>query len=243
MSWRTNNRCWGGFQLHWSCAIKRYWHQEIVVLHSSAETCNSTTPTSQPVRHGSTVALQAVYSKHDWLGCSTTTTSCVNSQCPGLYMEGQDWNTCRQNVFQIFRAQGHGDVKVGDLVGLYLTRESGKWFGCHTTACIKNICPHIASYEYGFDAPEKWYRCYGSVFKIYARGKQLGETICDRDHIMLFYLQALNWIGAYGSDHHRTCPGSTRPPPPSKYDHCGGENYEIWKKWCTIKLMTFSVSS
>ena len=118
-------------------------------LHSSAETCNSTTPTTQSVRHGSTVALQAVYSKHDWLGCSTTTTSCANSACPGLYMEGQDWNRCRQNVFQIFRAQGHGDVKVGDLVGLYLTRESGKWINCGLTLCVKGSCPGTASYEYG----------------------------------------------------------------------------------------------
>ena len=36
------------------------------------DTCNSKTP----VRHGSTVAFQA-YFKHDWLGCSTTTTVVV----------------------------------------------------------------------------------------------------------------------------------------------------------------------
>ena len=147
-----------------------------------------------------------------------------------MYMEGEDWNRCRQNVFQIFRAQGHGDVKVGDLVGLYLTRESGKWINCGSTLCVKGSCPGTASYEYGFDEPEKWYRCYGEVYKIYAHGKQLGETINDRDHILLLYLQGLNWIGLYSTNHHRHCPSPTRPPPPSKYDACYGEVYEIWKK-------------
>ena len=193
---------------------------------------NSTTFVGEPVRHGSTVALQALYQKQSWLGCSTTSRSitCANSACPGLYMRGNEWNTCNQNVFQIFRARGHGDVRVGDLVGLYLTRESGKWFGCSGTTCTKATCPGTASYEYGFNDPEKWYPCFGEVFKIYAHEKQLGDTINDQDDIMLFYLQGWNWIGAYGSNHHRTCPGATRPPPHNKYDVCGGENYKIWKR-------------
>ena len=190
------------------------------------DTCNSTTP----VRHGSTVAFQA-YVKHDWLGCSTTTTSCSKSGCPVLYMEGNDWNTCRENVFQIFRAHGHGDVRVGDLVGLYLTRESGKWFDCSQNACRKSSCPGIASYEYGFDTREKWYRCYGSVFKIYAQGKQLGETITDQDDIMLFYLQGLNWLCTHGANNHCTSPGTIRPPPYSRFDLCWGEVYKIWNRY------------
>ena len=28
----------------------------------------------------------------------------------------------------------------------------------------------------------------------------------------------------------RTCPGTVRPPPPSKYDRCNGEVMEIWKR-------------
>ena len=92
--------------------------------------------------------------------------------------------------------------------------------------CVqKNSCPGAARNEYGF---EKWYHCYGSVFKIYAHEKQLGDTVNDQDDIMLFYLQGLKWIGAYSSDHHRPCPGATRPPPPNKYDACGGEVYKIW---------------
>ena len=192
-------------------------------------TDNSTTFVGYPIRHGSTVTFQSAI-KYSWLGCSTTTTSCANSACPGLYMRGNDWNSCSQNVFQIFHVKGHGDVRVGDLVGLYFTRESGKWFGCRATLCAKNTCPGIASYEYGFNTPELWYRCYGSVFKIYVHEKQLGDTINDQDDILLFHLRDLNWIGAYTSNHHHSCPGATRPPPHNKYDKCDGEVYKIWKK-------------
>ena len=190
---------------------------------------NSTTSMDYAVRHGSTVAFQQY--TVNWLGCSTTSTSCVNSVCPGMYIRGNDWNRCSRNVFQIFRARGYGDVKVGDLVSLYYKIESGTWFGCNGTTCTKYTCPGTASYEYGFDAPENWYRCYGSVFKIYAHEKQLGDTINDQDDIMLFYLRDLDWIGATGSNHHDSCPGTTRPPPHNKYDVCNGEVYKIWKKW------------
>ena len=194
-----------------------------------ADACNSTTPVDKPmtIRHGSKVALQ-LYIKTDWLGCSRSTTSCANRGCLGLNTRGNEWNSCSQNVFQIFRAKSHGDVRVGDLVGLYFTRESGKWFGCSGTLCAKNSCPGAARNEYGFETQEKWYRCYGSVFKIYAHEKQLGDTVNNQDDIMLFYLQGLKWIRAYSSDHHRPCPGATRPPPPNKYDACGGEVYKIW---------------
>ena len=187
---------------------------------------NSTTFMGYPIRHGSTVTFQSII-RYSWLGCSTTTTSCANSACPGLYIRGNEWNSCSQNVFQIFCARGHGDVRVGDLVGLYFTRGSGKWFGCSGTLCAKNTCPGVSSYEYGFNTPELWYCCYGSVFKIYAHEKQLGDTVNDQDDIMLLYLQQLNWIGAYGSNHQHSCPGATRPPPHNKYDACGGENYKI----------------
>ena len=189
---------------------------------------NSTTFIGEPVRHGSTVAFQQ-YTVH-WLGCSKTSTSCTIRRCPGLYMREDEWRSCSQNVFQIFRAKGHGDVRVGDLVGLYYKREGGNWFGCSGTLCAKNTCPGIASYEYGFDTTELWYRCYGSVFKMYAYEKQLGDTINDQDDIMLFYLQDLNWIGAHGGNHHRDCPGATRPPPHDKYDKCDEEVYKIRKK-------------
>ena len=194
-----------------------------------ADACNSTTLVDKPItiRHGSKVAFQS-YIRYSWLGCSGSTTSCANRGCPGLYMRGNDWSSCYKNVFQIFRAKGYGDVRVGDLVGLYLIRETGKWFGCRATLCAKNTCPGAARYKYGFNTPELWYRCYGSVFQIYAHGKQLGDTVNDQDDIMLFYLQDQDWIGAYSSDHHRGCPGTTRPPLVNKYDSCGGEVYKIW---------------
>ena len=107
-----------------------------------------------------------------------------------------------------------------------VTAESGKWFGCHTTLCVKSTCPGISCNEYRFYTPENWYRCYGSVFNIYAHEKQLGDTINDQDDIMLFYPRDLDWIG--GGD--RTCPGNARLSPHNKYDVCDEEVYRIWKK-------------
>ena len=145
-------------------------------------------------------------------------------------MRGSDWNICSQNVFQIFRAKGHGDVRAGDLVSLYLTRESGKWHTCHETTCTKYTCPGTARNEYGFDTPEMWYRCYGEVFKIYAHEKQLGDTVNDQDDILLFYLRDLDWIAANDRDQHHDCPGNVCPPPHNKYDACDEDVYRIWKK-------------
>ena len=157
--------------------------------------------------------------------------SCISKTgCPGRYMRGNDWRSCSQNIFQIFRAKGPGDIQVGDLVGLYYKRDGGNWFDCNATLCAKNTCPGISCDEYGFDTPENWYRCYGSVFKIYAHKKQLGDTVNDRDDIMLFYLQDLDWIAVHGDNHHRNCPGTTRPPLHNKYDRCSGEVFEIWKQ-------------
>ena len=193
-----------------------------------ADAYNSTTLADKPtIKHGSTVAFQS-YIRYNWLGCSTTSTSCANGACPGLYMKGNEWKSCSQNAFQIFRAKGHGDVRVGDVVGLYLTREIGKWFGCSATTCAKNTCPGTGNSEHGFNTPEIWYRCYGSVFQIYAYEKQLGDVVNDQDDIMLFYLRNLNWIAAYSGNHHNGCPGTTRPPPHNKYDSCGGQVYKIW---------------
>jgi len=85
---------------------------------------------------------------------------------------------------------------------------------------------------YGFQNSEKWFRCFGEVFKIYARGKSLGSAITAHDTVMLFYIQDQKWVGldtTYVG--HRTCPGTARPPPSDKYERCWGEAMEVWKRW------------
>jgi len=146
-------------------------------------------------------------------------------------MEGRDWTNCWGEVFQIYRASGPGTVKVGDLVGIYYPRERGRWLGCPTEKCGKATCPGIPTIAYGFQNRENWLRCYGEVFKIYARGKSLGSAITAHDPVLLFYIQDQNWVGLDTTYVlHHTCPGTVRPPPSNKYDQCWGEVMEIWKR-------------
>ena len=181
------------------------------------------------IQQGNTIALQLLYNRHSWLGCAGN--PCGKASCPGIYMEGGDWTNCWGEVFRIYRLHGPGTVAVGDLVGIYYPRESGKWLGCAGSLCGKAGCPGQPTTEYGFENPEKWFQCYGEVFKIYARGKSLGEPIEAYDDVMLYYLSGQNWVGLAGDRvNHAGCPGTIRPPPNERYEVCWGENFEIWKQ-------------
>ena len=180
------------------------------------------------INHGSTIALQPVYSKRDWLGCSVQ--PCAKATCPGLYMEGNDWK-CWGEVFRIYRLHGPGAVRVGDIVGIYYPHQSGHWLGCSVNPCGLDSCPGQPTTLYGFQNTESWFVCWGEVFKIYARGKNLGAQINAHDDVMLYYLQGQTWVGlSIHQVHHDPCPGTVRPPPNERYEICWGENFEIWKK-------------
>lgn len=143
-------------------------------------------------------------------------------------MEGSDWDKCWGEVFTIYRRLGDGNVKVGDEIGLNYPHEGGVWLGCAGKECDKAPCPGIPTHDYGFSDPDKWNQCWGEVYRIFARGKEMGDDIYPLDNIMLYYQRGKNWIGlpAKFADH-RGCPGNTLPPPDGKYDVCWGEVYEI----------------
>ena len=181
------------------------------------------------IYHGSTVALQT-FVRNFWLGCAGAV--CGRVTCPLMLMMGSDWTNCWGEVFQIYRANGLGQVRVGDLVGLYYPREGGRWFGCGGSSCAKATCPGYPTTTYGFANQESWFRCWGEVFKIYARGKALGSVINSDDDIVLYYLQENLWV-AQGNDRFETmkypCLGTYRPPPLAHYDGCAFETFRIWK--------------
>ena len=152
-----------------------------------------------------------------------------------MSIEGNDWTTCWGEVFQIYRASGPGRVRVGDLVGIHFPGRSTSgrqlWLGCNWLSCYTASCPGQPTTAHGFATQEHWYRCWGEVFKIYAKGKSDGAIINDRDDIMLYYLQEQLWVAQGDGDTKKfPCPGSTRPPPLSKYDFCPWETFTIWKK-------------
>ena len=176
---------------------------------------------------GSTVALQPLHQKRVWLGCAAD--PCVKAGCPSLYMEGADWTNCWGEVFQIYRAAGPGNVRVGDVVGLYMPRRS-QWFSLATGTGHLAPCPGTPTSLYGFANSDNWYLCWGEVFKIYAREKDIGDIVQDHDDITLYYIQRQLWVGlAEGNNPDLDrCPGSTRPPPSERYDACWGGIFELW---------------
>lgn len=178
------------------------------------------------IKHGDKIALQS-FSRHRWLDCSGS--QCTHTTCPKVYFEGNDWNTCRDNIFHIYRARGPGDVLVGDLVGIYLSNERENWFSCRNSTCGKSACPGIATTDHGFAIEEHWYRCYGEVFKIYARGRNMSEPIVPNDDVLLNYIQEYNWVQSATPVRKALCPGSVRPPPAERYDVCYVEVHQIWK--------------
>ena len=174
---------------------------------------------------GSTIALQHLRQKRYWLGCPNK--QCIQTTCPGLYMEGDKWNRCFGEVFRIYRQAGVGPIRVGNVVGLYFPRQ-GAWFSMVGGKGHYGRCPGVPTKDYGFANWRLWCQCFGEVFRIYARGKSNGAVITNHDHIMLYYMHAKKWVGFFNPPDFRTCPGTKFPPPPDRYDVCWGEVAEMW---------------
>ena len=179
------------------------------------------------MRHGNTIALQHLFQKRYWLGCAPAG-KCTKATCPSLYMEGNDWNACWGEVFQIYRRRGPGLICVGNVVGLHYPRQKGNWFSMYKGQGHKARCPGQPTIAHGFQTKLRWFLCLGEVFKIYARGKPNGTPITDHDDIMLCYIRAKKWVGFFDPPDFRTCPGTILPPPPNRYDVCWGEVAELW---------------
>ena len=152
--------------------------------------------------------------------------------CPGLFFDEHDYTRrCVGEVMQIYRANGPGSVKVGDLIGIYYPIDK-KWLGCHGSGnCYKHACPGHPTLAYGFSNYEHWHRCYGEIYKIYARGKKNGDIITHKDDVMILFLQNFDYLSFPGGTIHRNpCPSGHRPPSREKYDCCWGEVFNIWKR-------------
>ena len=143
-----------------------------------------------------------------------------------------EWTTSWGEVFRIYRASGPGQVRVGDLVGVYYPPLSGIWMGCTGSTCPRSSCPGQPTTAHGFATEEYWYTCCSTVFKIYASGKANGDVINSGDDIMLYNLDLGRWVAQSGEDVFTTtttCAGTTRPPPAAKFDECYKETFTIWK--------------
>lgn len=181
------------------------------------------------IQQGDTIAFQPLYDKRNSLSCYQNPT-CGKSGCPMMHIDGNDQFDCQGEVFKIYRRSGPGKVRAGDEIGIYYPLEPGKWFSCYQEHCHKWPCPGQPSMEHGFENVDDWYKCFGEVFRIYARGKRIGSPIRSHDHIMLYIPHFLTWVGMPGEHPEKmTCPGTHLPPPKAKYDICWGEVFQLSK--------------
>lgn len=228
-----------GDEEEWGEFLERGEPSEFYLQEVREQLENRTAPQTQPltryrrdcedraeISHGHTIGVQSVAHSVYWLSSYRSTYE--RRSCPGWYITEADKNTCDDERFTIYRASGPGIVRTDDLIGIYSQRRSS-WLGCAGSPCRRDYCPGTPSTTYGFQDIERWYRCYGAVFKIYARGKGIGEAIEEHDHVLLFHLQRQQWFSMYvDTVRVLSCVITARPPPIEYYDWCGAHSFEIW---------------
>lgn len=134
------------------------------------------------IPHGSRLALQLTASPLEWLSCSE---NCHVSSCPGLYIEDAEWSSCGNEVFEIYRAVGSGELRVGDLVGLYQPAAES-WLGCNNSVCtLSSSCLPVPSTDSGFYSNMHWPQCREHVFKVEVRNKRENELVHSDDDMSL----------------------------------------------------------
>ena len=154
---------------------------------------------------------------------------CGTSECPLAFFDAKDSKACFGESFQIYRTKA-GEIKSGDLVGLYYPHQRGHWLACATFQCGKSSCPGLPTNAIGFSHQDKWFRCFGEVYKIYVHDKSIGSQVMSGDLIALYYLQEKTWVNG-GEDKiwKMPCIGPA-PPNPSRYDTCAHEIFTIVKR-------------
>ena len=75
---------------------------------------------------------------------------------------------------------------------------------------------------------DQWFQCSGAVFRIFVRGKCVGEPILEHDQIVLLLVDKEKYVGFNSPPTLTQCLGSTYPPPIEKYDTCFLEVAELW---------------
>ena len=179
------------------------------------------------IDHGARIALRVKMHSYLWMDCATRNDHrCVWSSCPSLYFESSDIHRCYNLFFRIYRHRGRGPLRNGDIVGLHNPKRN-QWLGCCARECRRSSCPGNVNFAYGFQSQEKWVRCYGEVFRIYARGRRMGEYIMSQDQVALYFLQKGSWLYSHGHFYKNTCMGAHRPPNDSMYERCLHSTFEI----------------
>ena len=134
-------------------------------------------------------------------------------------------------LFESTDAGGKDQSELGKMWQSTTLAQQSKWMKCNSKWCSKGTCPGYANTAHGMESSGKWQQCYEYVFKIYARGRKLGQIIQANDAILLYTLGYSKWVSVYnGWIAQGTCPGTERLPSLNKYDTCSDAVFELWKK-------------
>ena len=162
-----------------------------------------------------------------WLGCIDSV--CDLRSCPYGGNNIYDFNSCHGELFRIVVENG-GSAKSGYRVRFLYVTWTNWWLGCPiNNRCDKRNCPGSLAQGASFS------RCNGEIFRIYACGRNHGDTIYNGDLVMI-YLPAYGskYISIQGSTEGadtslNSCPGST-PPAYFSYSICSNNVFRIYKK-------------
>jgi len=175
--------------------------------------------------------LQFLGPRGAWLGCPGI--DCGLQTCPSLngnysYFDAQCW----REEFQII---GDGDfynpIRSGQQVRLRYVREHNTWLGCpFYNHCDKRLCSGTIAQAGDF----RNNRCWGEIFKIYARGRKNGDVIYNGDVVMLYYVRDGGYISIQGESAGSVtslnfCPGIP-PPEYFSYGICSNNTFRIYRK-------------
>ena len=162
------------------------------------------------------LALQAMSDSGRWLGCNTR--GCGSSTCGGRLLDFDEWRSCYEQVYKIFRRDGPGVVRVGDYISL-LQFHTDQWLDCEPQSCALSRCGGEVS-SIGFDERSKWCECSGSAFRMFSFNKTIGTPIYGGEAVMLYSVTEGSYISLEHDVGKTTCPGEHFPPPGDKFDEC-----------------------
>ena len=182
------------------------------------------------ISSGDIVTIRVVKNKRLHVGCFSG--KCGADPCAGRRFNPWDYKRCSGEVFRIYRAAGSGDVKVGDEVGFFFPIKR-RWMSASGAQQLKlNACPGVprgSSHRLNTG-------CWGEVFKIYARGRRVGQPIYQSDRVMIYYPQSKAFLkyqyinGRKDGLVRSTCPGQKGPPSRNAYYRCRKYMFQIRPK-------------
>ena len=171
--------------------------------------------------------LQFLGAKNAWLGCPHAV--CDSRRCPSYGKNYHDFDECGGEKFQIIgEGTRYSTIKCGQRIRLHF---ANTWMSCaKNNRCDKRTCSGTTTQGTDF----KNDRCWGEMFRIYARGKTNGQTIYNGDVVMLYYEHDGKYVSIQGEiDGSDTslnfCPAVV-PPPYLSYGICSKNSFRIYQK-------------